>query len=96
MDLSSEQLIAVVLALVSGILFLFRRSDKVIWHQFDNMKLRQEHTNTKLIDCEKNHALVHEQILQISIKLERELGKKEGAGEVADRVIAHIDGRARS
>ena len=95
MELSSEQLIAVILALVSGILILFRRSDKIMGHQFENMKKRQVNTESKLVDCEKNHAHVHAQILQISVKLERELGRTEGANAVADRVIAHIDNRAK-
>ena len=95
MELTDEQLIAVVLTLVSAVLWLFRRSDKIVGHQFENMKKRQLTTESKLVDCEKNHAHVHAQILQISVKLERELGRTEGANAVADRVIAHIDNRAK-
>jgi len=95
MELTSEQLIAVVLALVSAVLWLFRRSDKVTGHQFENMKTRQTQTENKLIACEENHAATHAQIFELNGKLERELGKREAADAVAERVLAHIDGLAK-
>ena len=98
MELTDEQLIAVVLTLVSGILILFRRSDKITGYQFDNMKLRQEHTEGMLNKCEKNHEatqanekVTNDRLFELSGKLEHELGKRAGAEEIADKIIVHID-----
>ena len=98
MELTNEELIAVVLSLVTVILVLFRRSEKVIGYQFDNMKLRQEHTEGMLNKCEKNHEateanekITNNRLFELSGKLEHELGKRAGAEEMAEKVIDHID-----
>lgn len=91
MELTSEEIIAVVLALVSAVLWLFRRSDKIQRFQFEGMKVRQAQTEEKLIACESNHATTNTQIFELNGKLEHELGKRAAAEDIAEKIIDHID-----
>ena len=98
MELTTEYVIGAFTFLVSGLIIMFKRSDKIIGHQFESMKLRQEHTEGMLDKCEKNHEatqanekITNDRLFELSGKLEHELGKRAGAEEIADKIIVHID-----
>lgn len=79
MELEADQVITVILALVSGLLFLFRMVAK-----------QNGETKIALKECEDNHKDVNTKLFDLNGKVERMIGRGDAAEEMAEKVINEI------
>ncbi|PHS13462.1 MAG: hypothetical protein COA78_06915 [Blastopirellula sp.] len=90
MQLTPNEVIAVILALVSALLFLFRQMQDTSKKNGVVFEQRYQEQKKKLETCEIGHKETNEKLFDLGGKVQYLMGKRDAVEEMADRVIKEI------